>query len=207
MTESATSETTSRLRKRLLDRLRCAGRSCDALRAGANPKTRLVRIAAATANSTAGALIRTVCQRNSWGEPKRMNNSSTQPPIAIPAAPEIAASSRLSVSSCRTIRARPAPSAMRRPISFWRAVARASSRLATFTQPISNTMPTAPSSTSSGVRNSPATESASGSSSMFQSGGYQSGRLRVMRAATSFISERARSRVTPDFSRATTSVF
>src|ERR1039458_9315193 len=106
MTETATSETTSRLRKRLLDRLRCAGRNCDALRAGANPKTRLVRIAAATANSTAGALIRTVCQRSSWGEPKRMNNSSTQPPIAIPAAPEIAASSRLSVSSCRTIRAR-----------------------------------------------------------------------------------------------------
>ena len=68
-------------------------------------------------------------------------------------------------------------------------------------------MPTAANSTSSGVRSSPATESASGSSAMFQSGGYQSGRLRVMRAATSFISARAWSKVAPALSRATTSMF
>ena len=49
-----------------------------------------------------------------------------------------------SVSSCRTMRQRPAPSAARTAISRWRAVARASSRLATFEQAISSTSVAAP---------------------------------------------------------------
>ena len=49
-----------------------------------------------------------------------------------------------SVSSCRTIRNRPAPSAERIEISRCRTEARASSRLATFEQAMSSTSVTAP---------------------------------------------------------------
>ena len=50
----------------------------------------------------------------------------------------------LSVSNCRTMRPRPAPSAARTAISRCRAVARASSRFATFAHAISSTSVTAP---------------------------------------------------------------
>ena len=62
-----------------------------------------------------------------------------------------------SVSSWRTIRHRPAPSAVRIEISRWRTDARASSRFATFEQAIMSTSVTAPiivksiSSTSPGI--------------------------------------------------------
>ena len=62
-----------------------------------------------------------------------------------------------SVSSCRMMRSRPAPSAARIEISRWRTDARASSRLATFEQAITRTSVTAPiiaritSSTCSGI--------------------------------------------------------
>ena len=49
-----------------------------------------------------------------------------------------------SVSSCRTMRQRPAPSAARMEISRWRTEARASSRFATLEQAISSTSVTAP---------------------------------------------------------------
>ena len=66
---------------------------------------------------------------------------------------------RLSASSCRTMRLRVAPSELRRAISCRRAVARASSRLATFAQAMSITTPTAANSTTNGRRASPATYS------------------------------------------------
>ena len=72
-----------------------------------------------------------------------------------PNPPPSADSRTLSVSSWRRIRICPAPSAARTENSRWRAVARASSRLATFTQAISKTNPTAPSNTSSAGRMSP----------------------------------------------------
>ena len=56
----------------------------------------------------------------------------------------------LSVSIAGSGGARPAPIARRIPISRWRHVARASSRLATLAQAISKTMPTTAMSTSSG---------------------------------------------------------
>ena len=65
-------------------------------------------------------------------------------PSATPSAPPRSDSTRLSVSSWRTIRRRPAPSADRTASSRSRAVARASSRLATFAQQISSTKPTTP---------------------------------------------------------------
>ena len=76
------------------------------------------------------------------------------------------ASTTLSVSSWRTSRIRPAPTAARTTISRPRAEARASSRLATLAQAISSTKATAPSSTNSVCRVSPTTASCSGTTAM-----------------------------------------
>ena len=86
-----------------------------------------------------------------------------QAAISNPTSPPSVASSTLSVSICRMSRRRLPPIAVRMAISRSRVVARASSRLATFAQPISSTNPTAPSSTSSAGRTFPTTRSASGS--------------------------------------------
>ena len=61
----------------------------------------------------------------------------------------------LSTSNCRTIRPRVAPSDVRIAISRCRVLERINIRFATFAQAINNTSPTAPSSTNSGVFNSP----------------------------------------------------
>ncbi len=61
----------------------------------------------------------------------------------------------LSVRNCRTSRDRRAPSARRSPISFCRAVARASRRFATLAQAMSRTSPTIDMSTTSGSANRP----------------------------------------------------
>ena len=68
----------------------------------------------------------------------------------------------LSVSNCRMILIRPAPSAERTANSCARAFERASSRLATFTHAISNTKPTAPSNTISSGCTRPSSDSRSG---------------------------------------------
>jgi hypothetical protein len=80
-------------------------------------------------------------------DPTRSGIKATQrPPTHFaktkPATPPSPAKSTLSVSSCLTSRIRPAPSAKRTAISFWRAVALESSRLATFAQAIKSTRPT-----------------------------------------------------------------
>ena len=75
-----------------------------------------------------------------------------------PAAPASVASSRLSISNCRMICARPAPIAMRTDISCDRTAARASSRLATFAHAISSTTATTPISTGSVDRPRPPTD-------------------------------------------------
>ena len=63
----------------------------------------------------------------------RVSTGSSQSVIISPAAPPSSPSDRLSVSSCRTTRARDAPSAIRTPSSPRRATPCASSRLATLT--------------------------------------------------------------------------
>jgi len=73
------------------------------------------------------------------------------------AAPPRIARTRLSVSSSRMRRPRPAPSASRTATSFFRATARATCRLARFTQAISRTIATAPKSTSNDRRSPDAT--------------------------------------------------
>ena len=71
---------------------------------------------------------------------------------ATPSAPPIAASIRLSDSSCANSRPRLAPMAARTASSRWRALPCASIRLATLAQAISSTKPTAPSSSQSADR-------------------------------------------------------
>ena len=82
---------------------------------------------------------------------------SHQVPTSTPAAPPASAISTLSVSSCRTMRPRPAPSAARTAISRRRAAPRARSMLPTLAQAISSTKPTAPSIRPSIVPRSPRT--------------------------------------------------
>ncbi len=67
---------------------------------------------------------------------KAQVNSSATPPASRP-------SRALSVSNCRMIRRRLAPSDSRMHSSFWRDAARASCRLATLAQAITSTIPTA----------------------------------------------------------------
>ena len=69
--------------------------------------------------------------------------------------PARALRTRLSASSWRTIRFRPAPRADRSAISRWRSRMRASSRLAMLPHAISSTKATAPNTTRSAVRVSP----------------------------------------------------
>jgi hypothetical protein len=76
----------------------------------------------------------------------------------------------LSVRSWRTSRSREAPSALRMAISFPRAAARDSSRLATLAQAISRTKPTAPSSTSRAGRMLPEARVANAVTPRLQSG-------------------------------------
>ena len=66
-------------------------------------------------------------------------------------------SKTLSVSSCRTSRCHPAPSAVRIATSFCRPLARVSRRFATLAQAISSTSATDPSSTSNARRTLPTT--------------------------------------------------
>ena len=82
--------------------------------------------------------------RGSW--PAESETSAFTPPreSTMPVTPPSSASTRLSVSSCRTMRPRPAPSAVRTAISRLRTVARASSSEATLTQAMSRTNATAP---------------------------------------------------------------
>ena len=81
-----------------------------------------------------------------------------------PSPPPASASSMLSVRSCRTILPLPAPRAARTANSRLRPIERAMSRLATFTQAIKSTNPTAASNTSSNRRTSPTICSLSGMS-------------------------------------------
>ncbi len=70
------------------------------------------------------------------------------------------------MSSCRTMRPRPLPSAARMASSLCRAVPRASSMLATFAQAMSRTRITAPSSASRTGRTGPTRSSSSGAARM-----------------------------------------
>ena len=131
-------------------------RSARALwNAGAMPNSRLATIETAAVNASTEPSRPTWFARGSVSASLETNTAFKPAATANPSTPPPSASSRPSVSSCRITRLDPAPSARRMANSRRRAVARASIRLATFTQAMSSTNPTAASSTTSGVRTSP----------------------------------------------------
>ena len=124
-------------------------------------------------------------------------------PTTAPSTPPIVESTRLSVSSCRITRRRPAPSADRIASSRVRTVARASSKLATFAQHISSTNPTTPRNSIDVKRRSlPITASCIGSIVTLRPW-LVVGNSRASAEATAPRSEVAASNVTPGFNRPT----
>ena len=112
-------------------------------------------------------------------------------------------STRLSASKLRRMRHLDAPSAARTAASRERAVARASIRLATFTQAMSRTNATAPSSINIHDFTGPTIESCSDITETRRSRN-QFGYCCVSRAVTASMSARAAARLTPFFSRPST---
>ena len=124
-------------------------------------------------------------------------------PRPMPSAPPTTDSTTLSVSSCRTMRPRLAPSAARTASSPVRALARASSRFATLTQQVSRTMPTTPRNMSDVSSTSPPTYASRSDSSAMPRPAFVCGNSRARPAATVPSSACAASIATPGFSRPT----
>ncbi len=126
----------------------------DICTAGARPKMTAVTSDTPSAKSPtrrSGADDNAPAERSAGSRPT--SSSPIQIESTRPRAPPASASSTLSKSVWRTMRARPAPSASRRLTSFCRAAARATRRLATFAHAMSSTSPTMAISTASGVLN------------------------------------------------------
>ena len=139
-----------------------------AARAGAHPKMMPDVIVTSAANTST---LQLRAMSFSRGNPAGMNRTSEAFAInrpARPAAPPMLERHRLSVSSCRIRRLAPAPIACRTANSRRRVLARARRRLATFTQPINRTRPTAASMRISDPRTSPTTVSCSGTNRTVQ---------------------------------------
>ena len=135
------------------------------------------------------------------------NVFSTRTPASARSNPRPAprnASNTLSVKNCRVRRKRLAPSASRNAISFSRAAARASSKLATFAQAIRRTKPTAPSRMSNAGLMSPTISSCNGVT-VAPIRVLDLGYCFARRAAIVSISAWACLRPTPGFIRAITS--
>ncbi len=111
--------------------------------AGASPNRTPVKMAMAAVNrSTRASTAISPARGRMFGV--RFPNRRVPPQASTrPTAAPRLESSTLSVSSWRIRRPRPAPNALRMPISLRRAADRDSSRLARFTQAISSTKPTA----------------------------------------------------------------
>ena len=116
----------------------------DACSAGAAPKTRPVRIDRTRENASTrrSRLKSSAIGSAPAGGGAAWNDCTTSQARNTPAAPPIADSSTLSVSSCRTMRQRLAPSASRIATSRRRAAAFDSSRFATLAHAINSTAPT-----------------------------------------------------------------
>jgi hypothetical protein len=156
-TARAISEITSRLCIRPLPAERVAPREPslsasfksgrDDCTAGSRPEVMPVSSVATEVKASTRPSIVTSRSRGIVSGPMTPSQLTTHHPAMSPSVPPIRASRRLSVSSCRIIRSRPAPSAARRAISLPRLAARESCRLATLAHAIRSTKPTAPIST------------------------------------------------------------
>src|SRR5713226_1978155 len=130
--------------------------------AGASPKSSPVRRETPRVKSrTRRSKVISCTRGNCCGLAATSRRTSPHARVS-PSVPPTSESSMLSVRSWRTMRRRPAPSAVRMAISRRRATARASRRLATLAQAISRTRPTTASSTTRVWRTGPAESSRSG---------------------------------------------
>ena len=168
-TDRPTSNTTSRSRATVVrrdpDSARSARRSTlDVDKAGARPKTTGATIASAAANSSTGKSIRGVANSGRAEGAARRRIAGVAAASAMPSAAPRHESRSASVSSCRTSRVLPAPSARRTAISRIRLAPRPSCRLATFAQTMRKRTATAPKSMRIVGRASAAMMSCSGSS-------------------------------------------
>ena len=210
----ATSPPTSRVRSRpprvvavrVSEAIARAASRPVACHAGASPNSRPTRSAAAAQNPSTRGLKERVTAAGSrpWG----ITDGATSRiaiPTAMPRAPPMTESTRLSVSSCRPMRRRPAPSAARTASSRARTLARAMSRLATFAQQMSSTKPTTPRKSSEVSRRSrPMSASCSGSTEAPRPL-FVAGNSRARPSATADMSDCAAASVTPGFRCPTTS--
>ena len=103
-----------------------------ACHAGAMPKSSPVAIVRASANSRTVRSTRTSGTGSRFAGITELMASTPHSAASNPTAPPMTESTRLSMSSCCSSRARLAPIAVRTAISFCRDAARASSRFATF---------------------------------------------------------------------------
>src|ERR1022692_636995 len=119
----------------------------------------------------------------------------------MPAAPPIADSSTLSVSSCRRMRAGLPPNDARTAISRVRPTPRASSRFAMLAQAISSTKPATAASIRDVIRRSRPTSACRSGSTVMPQPLLVSGAMRAMFSAIGAMPARACSNVTPGFKR------
>ena len=153
MTDNATSATTSTARSRVLALdtvafeppcFNASDRSSrEACRAGTSPKSSVDNSESPSANRRTVVSIRTSSMRGRLAGDNATSPCTSMDASRRPASPATPARTQLSVSSCRTTRPRPAPSAARSAISRVRPAARASRRFAMLAQPMSHTTPTA----------------------------------------------------------------
>ena len=119
---------------------------------GARPNAMPVTTVRPIANSRTRMSTLGVLAIGSVAGTSRFSSGTAISATITPSAPPTPASSRLSVISCRIMRSRPAPIAVRTASSRRRPSARASSRFARFAQAISSTHAAAPQSASSSSR-------------------------------------------------------
>src|SRR6266849_3951986 len=162
-TAKETSATTNPLRSRwdteiaaprapnLRDSVRAARDEC---RAGARPKIKPVKIARPPVRPSTRQSMCTSIKRGVSAGSRALSKESPFVARINPSRPPTDASSTLSVSSCLTMRHRPAPKATRMPTSFSRVASRERVRLATLAQAIRRTSVTAPNSMRSRARTS-----------------------------------------------------
>ena len=178
---------------------------CEARQAGAVPKRTPARVETVSVKRSTGT-----CMRKSASLGNVYTGTMARMPWriisdrAIPPAPPTIASVRLSVKSWRKIRKRPAPIADRTAISLSRVAARDSMRLATFTQAMSKTKPTAPKNNQSSVSVADGSQSSCSGSTVTVQFFSTSGCAAAICCATRLMSASACAAVTAGRIRATT---
>ena len=142
------------------------GGMCAKRIAGMTPNATAVTTVVTRANPSTTGLNPTSSRRGTASPPRRWSTRTPIRATASPISPPRPARNRLSTRSWRKSRVLPAPSAERVANSWTRPVARASTRLATFTHATRSTSPTAINSRRKGPRAGATRSSCSGVASI-----------------------------------------